>query len=143
MNNEIKFMLDKHTKKWTKKSKNWILPKYFNLIIYNLILLFLFLLRSAGYFHPFFEISVNIVVIVALVLSVILLGARSTQLFAVALVFWLFAGFLRLVGVNIWAERTAIYVYQALTLGAVILAIETLFGKKVNRRNNTSKSKHS
>lgn len=122
---------NKYKKLLMMRSRSWILAHQFGLIIFNLFILFLFLLRSAGYFHPFFVITVNFVVISGLISSIFLLESRSKAFFVAALIFWIFAGSLRVIKINIWAERTAIYAYQALIVGAILLTIETArFGRK-------------
>ena len=101
--------------------KVWVTEHYFNLIVFHGLVLLMFLLRSAGYFHPFLPISINLIVLTSLILSVFILGARSRAMFLVALTFWLFAGFIRVLQIEVWAERTAIYAYESLVLGVILL----------------------
>lgn len=108
----------------------WTVDHQFNLTIYNLIIITLFVLRSAGYFHPFFPITVNFIVSFSLVLSIFLLNARSRSLFVVTILFWIFAAFLRVLGINVWAERTAVYSYQAFFIGVLLLVFEVVFNNK-------------
>ncbi len=110
-----------------KSFKRWIVDHNYHLIIFELFIVFLFLLRSAGYFSPYFPITVNFIVIVALVLAVVLLGARSKAIFFVTLVFWIFAGFLKLVEIDVWAERTGVYAYESLVFGVVLFFIENIY----------------
>lgn len=117
-----------------QKLRKWIRKNYLNLAIFNGIVMILVLLRSAGYFDPYFPITVNVIVFISLVLSIILLGANSRVLFAVATSFWIFAAFLRIVGINIWAERTAIYVYESLSIGVALLVKENF--SKGNKYKN-------
>lgn len=105
----------------SEKIKTWVADHYFNLIIFHGLVLLLFLLRSAGYFNPFLPISVNFIVLTSLVLSVFILGARSRAIFIIALAFWLFAGLIRIMQIEVWAERTAIYAYESLVLGVILL----------------------
>lgn len=114
------------------KLEKWFLEHNFKLIIFNIILVFLFLLRSAGYFQPYFVISVNFIVIVALILSVFLLGAKSKAIFLVTLFFWIFAGFLRLVRIDVWAERTGVYAYECLTFAVLLFIFELIKLRKVS-----------
>jgi hypothetical protein len=109
-----------------EKVKDWI--KFYNirLILFNIIIVFLFLLRSAGYFQPYFPISVNFIVIVGLFLSVIILGARSKIVFLVTLAFWVFAGFLKIIRIDVWAERTGIYAFESLVFGVILFLIENI-----------------
>src|SRR5688500_5427058 len=71
------------------KFQIWIENKYFKIALVNIILLMLVLLRSAGYFEPFFTISINFIVFCALILSITLLGLGSRFIFLVALIFWI------------------------------------------------------
>jgi len=114
----------------------WVSHHYLKLAIFNALVMFMILLRSAGYFDPYLPISVNMVILATLILSVILLDARSESLYVVSLVFWLFALFLKVVGINVWAERTSIYVYQAICLATILLLIEVSgMMKKGNGKN--------
>lgn len=96
----------------------------YRLILFNLIIVFIFLLRSAGYFQPYFPISVNFMVMVAIILAVFLLGITSRTIFIIALLFWLFAGVLRVLRIDIWAERTGVYVFESLLLAILFLLWE-------------------
>ncbi len=118
---EIKYLesLKKSFRDWTKKH-------YFQLAVFNIFLLSLFLLRSAGYFHPFFVISVNLIVFSALIASIILLNVRNKAMFLLALFFWLFAAFLKVLKIDPWAERTAVYAYQALLIAVLLLFLESI-----------------
>ncbi len=104
---------------------HWIKTHYLRIGIFNGLVMLLVLLRSAGYFHPYLPISVNIVVVLALIFAIFLLDARSVAFYLIALLFWLFAGVLRIVGVDIWSERTSVYAFQAFLLGTLLLFIET------------------
>lgn len=84
----------------------------------------LILLRSAGYFEPYFPLSVNIIFLIALVISVPLLGARSKHLFIVAVIFWGFSALMQIAQFNIWSERGAVYAYEALVVGLIIFMVE-------------------
>lgn len=107
----------------------WGSEHLIGLFVFNLLLILLLLLRSGGYFSPYFVITINTVVFMALVGSVVLIGARSGAIFLVALFFWIFALFLRLLGVEVWAERTSVYTYQALFLGVVLIILENVAQK--------------
>ena len=107
-----------------EKIEKWFLVNNYKLILFNIIIVFLFLLRSAGYFQPYFPISVNFIVIFGLVLSYFLLGVNSKIVFLVTIIFWLFAGFLLLFHINVWAERTGIYAFESLTFGVILLLQE-------------------
>lgn len=120
-------------KAWKEKLQNWVEVHYFQLALSNVILVILLLLRSAGYFEPYFGITINFIFVVALILSIFILGTRSRGAFTIALVFWLFAAFLKLAKIDVWAERNAIYSFQALVVGVVLLVWENLFDKKEKR----------
>lgn len=118
---------------WRRKLQSWVELHYFQLALFNVVLVVLLLLRSAGYFEPFFGITINSIFLIALVLSIFLLGTRSRGAFAVALIFWLFATLLKLVKIDVWAERNAIYSFQSLVVGVLLLVWESLFDKTKKR----------
>ncbi|OGM70779.1 hypothetical protein A2975_02720 [Candidatus Woesebacteria bacterium RIFCSPLOWO2_01_FULL_44_14] len=111
----------------------WAKRKFLQISVFNLVIILLFLLRSAGYFDPYFLISVNLIVTVALILAIPLLGANSRTMFVASLVFWLFVGFLRVLNLDVWAERTAVYTYEALVIGVVLLIYEEIKNKNFHR----------
>ena len=108
----------------------WVNKHYLQIAVFNLTIGFLILLRTAGYFHPFLILSVNLIFFCALVLAILILNARSNALFIFAIIFTLISAFFKIVNVDIWAQRSAIYVYQALFLGVVVLLIEYLRSEK-------------
>lgn len=112
----------------------WVTKKYLNIALFNGLIMLFILLRSAGYFDPYFPITVNVIIFIALVTSIVLLGASSRVIFFIALLFWLFASFLKIVGINIWAERTAIYVYESLLVGVSLLIFESIKGDNDPKR---------
>lgn len=120
------------------KLKAWAYENILGLFIYNLSLILLLLLRSAGYFTPFFPLDVNIVFFISLILAVLLLKIRSKTVFGIAISFWLFAAFLRIVKVYFWAERSAIYAFEALMVGLIILILEELFSNFKSERKHVS-----
>ena len=109
-----------------KKIRGWNLKYGYRLIFFNIVMMTLFLLGSVGYFYPFFPITTNVVVMTGLILSVVLLGADSRVLFLAASFFWIIALFFKVVGVDVWAERTGIYVYESLFLGFLFLLWNTI-----------------
>ena len=117
--------MNKYKKVFIEKFNSWSGTHHQELIIYNVVLIFLFLLHSVGYFYPFFPISINFIVMVGLVLSVFLLGAKSKIFFVVSLIFWGVALFFKAVGIEVWAERTGVYVFQSFVLGIVLLFWES------------------
>jgi len=104
--------------------KTWVTTHYVNLAVFNMFVVLLVLLNSANYFDPFWKISINLIVLLSLVASIFLLGAGSRTMFLISLIFWLFAGLMALLDINVWAERIAIYVFEAFTLGFLLLLIE-------------------
>ncbi len=113
-----------------KNIDRWVSSHHLNLIIYNLLITLIFLLRSAGYFSPYLPISVNTIIVFSLIISIFLLRANYKTMFVIAMFFWSFAGFLGVLKVNVWAERTAIYVFESLVLGVILLTWETIFSKE-------------
>lgn len=112
--------------------KSWAVNKIVGLFIFNLAVIMLVLLYTAGYFAPFFPLTINIIVMFSLIMAVILLSIGSRTLFILALFFWIFAAFLKIVRVDVWAERTAIYSYQSLIIALMLLIIEI---RKTNGKN--------
>lgn len=113
-----------------KSIDKWVSSHHLNLVIYNLLITLIFLLRSAGYFSPYLPISVNTIIVFALVISIYLLKANYKTMFITAIFFWVFAGLLGILKINVWAERTAIYVFESLVLGVILLTWETMFSKQ-------------
>lgn len=112
-------------------TKKWVQDKYMQIALFNIAIVILVLLRSAGYFEPYFQLTINLIVFIGIALSVVLLGARSREIFIVALLFWLFVALLRTLGINIWAERAAVYTYQAL-----VVAVILMFYENIKRKND-------
>ena len=112
------------------KVAGWINKNVGGLFMLNLVLMILVLLRSAGYFQPYFLITINLIVFVGLVLSIFLLKLDSKSIFTLGLFFWIFAAVLKVIGVGFWAERTGIYSYEAMIIGIVLIMIESLRRKK-------------
>jgi hypothetical protein len=105
----------------TASFSNWSRMHLVGLFVFNIILMILILLRSGGYFTPFFTISINVIVFISIVLSVFLLNVNSAGIFTLSIIFWLFAGLLKILGIDIWAERVGIYTFQALLVGLTLL----------------------
>lgn len=116
-----------------KKSQRWINDHLLGVVIFNFVLSFLMLLHSAGYFAPFFPITVNVIVMVCILMAVTMLNVNSSIIFVITILFWIFAGILKLLGIDIWAERTGLYVYQSLILGVCLTIIEVI-KDKINAR---------
>jgi hypothetical protein len=62
--------------------------------------------------------------LISIILSILLLAADSRSLFILAIFFWLLATLLRLLGVDIWAERSSVYFYEALFVGVLLFIIK-------------------
>lgn len=114
-------MFKKLFDKQKKLIKKWAEENIAGLFLFNLIILLLVLLRFAGYFNPFLTININLIYFVSLTLSVLLLKASSKMMFIVAFSFWLLATFLKCVKIDIWADRTVEYFFQALVVGILLL----------------------
>ncbi len=99
----------------------WAKENLAGLFVFNIIILLLVLLRFAGYFSPFLEININLIYLISLILSVVMLKATSRMMFVVAFAFWLLAVFLKYVKVDVWADRTVEYFFQALVVGILLL----------------------
>lgn len=103
----------------------WIERHYFRLAIFNIILLLLVLLRSAGYFEPFFLLTINVIVFLSMTLSVVLLHTNSKSMFLIALLFWVVTAFFRVTNLGVWAERSSLYSFQAVFIGMALMVIES------------------
>lgn len=108
-----------------KKSyvRDWSNANLINLFLFNIAIAVMLLLHSAGYFAPYFPITINLVVLMSLILSIFLLGATSQAIFAISLLFWVFAGLLKVLGVDVWAERTTVYCFEAFVLGVILMFV--------------------
>lgn len=104
--------------------KSWTAAHYLNLALFNLILIILVLLRSAGYFDPYFPITIHLIVFITLILLVFLLGVNSKFLFVLTCVLWIFVAFLKLVGIDVWAERTSVYAFEVMVVGVTLFLTE-------------------
>jgi len=104
--------------------QKWAKERFLGLFIFNMVIAILLLLRSAGYFDPFLPLTINFIALISFILAIFLLGAKSQALFFIALIFWLFAALLRILQIDIWAERTVIYSFQALVIGIIMLFFE-------------------
>lgn len=120
-------MIDKIRQFYKSKEtliRNWSTYKLINLFLFNIFIAIMLLLHSAGYFAPYFPMTINIIILISVILSVFLLGAKSKAIFTISLTFWLFAMFLKLLGVDVWAERTSVYCFEALLLGVILMFLE-------------------
>lgn len=103
--------------------------KYYRLTIFNLVILFMFLLKSAGYFQPYLLITVNLIMVVSLFLLVILLEIKVEAIFFISFLFWVLTGGLRIIHFDVWSDRTSVYAYEALFIGLVFLILKEVIFK--------------
>ena len=126
--------MDKEKNIGEKESKlaAWVQKKHFQLAIINVLLMILVLLSSAGYFAPYFPITINVIVIFGVLASIFLLKLDSRFAFGVALIFWVLAALFRSFRIIPWAERTAIYSFEALAIGTIHFLVEMLLSRSKN-----------
>lgn len=117
-------MLNKLIQKKFSDLNKWARKSIGGLFLFNLVILLLVLLRFAGYFTPFLTININLIYLISLVLSVILLRVQTRAMFVLALVLWFFGMFLKVVHVDIWADRTIEYFFQAVVIGIFLFFYE-------------------
>lgn len=120
----MKKLINKIFLKYLLKIQKWAKQHSLGLFLFNIITLILLLLRSAGYFEPFLPLTINLIVLISFILAIFLLGATKQSLFFITLIFWLFSAILKILQIDIWAERTVIYSFQALVIGIVMLFFE-------------------
>lgn len=126
--------INKSRKYEKDKLRLWIAKHYLQLALFNIILIVLVLLRSAGYFEPFFPITINVIFVFSLLLSVLLLGTNVRSAIVVAFVFWILAALFRILNINVWAERAAIYSYEALFVATILLLYKSSVFNKIWKR---------
>lgn len=100
---------------------NWVKKHLLGLFIFNAILIILVLLNTAQYFKPFFYLGINAIFFISLLLSIFLLGVKSRSMFLISLIFLMFGIFLKVVKIDIWADRASIYFYQSFAMGLMLL----------------------
>lgn len=130
-NQKINILYDK----LLKRLQVWGTKHFIGLIIFNLVIMMLILLRSAGYFEPYYLISINLIVLVAIVLSIFLLGARSNSIFMLTICFLLFGMLFKIFHIDIWAERMGIYLYESMVIGVIMLCMEGFLFVKIQKEN--------
>lgn len=113
-------------KRFQAKALIWAKKRYLGLFAFNIILLILTLLHTARYFDPIYEISINFVLSVAMIMAVAFLGARSRVMFVISIFFLIVAACFQAIRVNIWAERSGIYAFDAMVLGVLLLVFENV-----------------
>lgn len=111
----------KKNKQFSKDISNWATGHLFGLFLFNTILVILVLLNTAQYFKPFFYLGINSIFFISLLLSIVLLGAHSRTMFLISIIFFVFGLVLKLVKIDIWADRASIYFYQSTVIGVILL----------------------
>jgi len=117
------------------KLKAWINSHYLQLAVFNIYLIILVLLRSAGYFEPYLPITINLIFMSSLILSVFLLNLSTRASVILAVFFWALAAIFRILNIEVWAERAALYSYESLILSIFILMQKYLSTPKKNKNN--------
>lgn len=111
---------------------DWSRENFLGLILFNILFMLLVLLRSAGYFAPYLYITINMIILICIVMTSFFLRLDSRFIFFIALVFLLFAAFLKLFTIDLWAERSIIYSFEAFVFGVLLYIYETLKNKDSN-----------
>lgn len=114
-----------------KKLTRWSTENLPGMLLFNLIIIILVLLHTAGYFLPYFFISINFIFFTGLILAPLILRVNFEALFLLAILFWLSSCILMSFNINAWAERSSIYSFQALFVAVVVLILHAFtFNKK-------------
>lgn len=101
----------------------WVKDNLLGLFVFNIVLSILVLLNAAQYFKPYFYLGINAIYFIALLISIPLLGVRSKAMFLFSILFLIFASFLKIVKIDVWADRVSIYFFQSFFIGLVLLLI--------------------
>lgn len=108
---------------YLNKLNLWAKNHLAGLFIFNTVIVILVLLNTAQYFKPFFFLGINVIFFISIILSIILLGARSKTMFFISALFFVFGVLLKVLNIDIWADRASIYFYQAFFVGILLLLI--------------------
>lgn len=103
--------------------KTWVEKHLAGLFIFNISVILMVLLNTAQYFKPFFYLGINLIFFLSLLFAVLFLGARAKAMFGIALIFLVFSAFLKVVKIDVWADRASIYFYQSFFIGLMLLLI--------------------
>lgn len=106
------------------KLQIWAQERILGIFIFTIILALLLLLYSAGYFAPYMPLTINLIVVIALMLAVILLHLKSNFIFYTVIFFWVLTSFFMIFNIDVWAERAAIYTFETLVIGIILFIIE-------------------
>ena len=115
-----------------RQFQNWSQERISALFLFNMVLGLLLLLHSAGYFAPFFLLTINFIAVISLVLAVILFRINSSIIFFITILFWIFAALLKITNVEAWAVRSAIYAFESLVIGVLLMIIEAVIRNQQN-----------
>lgn len=107
------------------KISKWLDDNRGGVLLFNLSVLLLALLQTAGYFHPFFRITINFVILTSMILAIFLLHAGSRALFYMSFAFLLLTIFFKTFGVNVWSDRVSIYIFESMALASLMFIYET------------------
>jgi hypothetical protein len=117
-------------KELIQKVNTWFKNNQGKIGFFNIFVMILVVLRSAGYFHPYYPITVNFIVFVSVVVAVVLFNLKSKAVILLSIAFWVFAAGIRILHVDVWAERTTIYVFQTFIVGVILLISEYIYFRK-------------
>lgn len=107
--------------------QTWAHERVLGIFFFTLILVLLLLLYSAGYFAPYLPLTINLIVLMALILAVVLLHLRSKFIFSTVIFFWVLTSLFMILNIDVWAERAAIYSYETFVIGLILLVIENFY----------------
>lgn len=109
-----------------KKFREWADKHLAGLFVFNLLVLLLIMLQSIGYFDPFLKITATLIIVIAMVLSIFLLGVRANGIIILTLLFWSIGFIFKIFKIDIWAERLGIYTFYSLLLLLPMFIIELI-----------------
>ena len=121
--------LENYLNYFKESLKKWSLAHILGVFLFNLLIVMLLLLKSAGYFSPYLPLTINILFFISLILMVILLNIGSRGLFLISIIFLLLALVLKVLYIDIWSERSALYAYEALNVAVGLFFIESIVKK--------------
>ena len=123
----MKQSIDKLRFNLNDQLQNWAQEEVLGIFIFTIVLVLLLLLYSAGYFAPYIPLTINLIVVMAIILSIILLQLNSKFIFSTAIFFWVLTILFMIFNIDVWAERAAIYSFETLIIGIILLVIEINF----------------
>lgn len=116
-----------------KAFSNWFEARKLKIFVFNIVIMILVVLHSAGYFQPYFLISINLIVIVGLLLAIFLLEAGSNVMYAGSLILLIVCLLFKIFRIDVWSERISIYFFESLSIGVFVSFFETL---EISYKNN-------